>query len=177
MRSLLYVLILSMTTFGCDAKKSPDSTATAERASNSKSPTSDDQPETNAEHHAADDKATEDLQAHRAEKAKAADVKADADADAVKAHAATQDQLQASFDRADRRFNPLKDDVGKLNGAKQRRANAAVTVVKTNEVAMMASIAKLRDASLADWDAAKARVDSDSQALDESIDALEKTMR
>jgi hypothetical protein len=41
----------------------------------------------------------------------------------------------------------------------------------------MAGIAKLRDASLAQWDTAKAQVESDAVALGKSIDALEATLQ
>lgn len=167
MRSILIALILSTMTFGCGSE--------AAKPAETAKPAAADEP-TAAGGHAADDKATDDLQAHRAEQANAADRQAAADAEAVKAHAAIQQQLQARFDAADRRFNESREKVGTLKGANRKSAVAAVATVKTNEATTMASIAKLRDASLAQWDTAKARVDSDSEALDHSIDTLEQTI-
>jgi hypothetical protein len=167
MRSTLIALILSTMTLGCGSEAAkPVETAKPATAAEP----------TGAGGHAADDKATDDLQAHRADQANAADRQATTDADAVKAHAAVQQQLQARFDAADRRFNESKEKAGKLKGANRKSVGAAVATVKTNEATTMASIAKLRDASLAQWDSAKARVDADSDALDSSIDALEKTI-
>ena len=171
MRSLLLVLILSTTTVGCGSKNKETEAAPTERASGAEDRT------TNAAHRRADDKATEDLQARRAEEAKVADAKAAADADAVKANAATHDQLQAKFDASDRRFNRLEEKVLKLSGTKRKKANAAVAVVKTHEATVMASIVKLREASLPQWDAAKAKVETDSAALDKAIDELETTLQ
>ncbi|MDQ3335688.1 MAG: hypothetical protein M4D80_11015 [Myxococcota bacterium] len=171
MRPLLLVLILSATTFGC-SKKEKESATTTEGAT--AKPTTGDQPKTDR---AADDKATEDLQARRAEEAKAAEAKAAADAEAVKAHAATHEQLQANFDAANRRFNTLKEKADKLTGAKKKNADAAVAAVKTAEATMMANVAKLREASAAQWDAAKAQVEADAVALNKSIDALETAVK
>lgn len=166
MRLLFLVLILSTTTFGCGSKKGK---ATSEQpSSGTAAPTSTE--------HAADDKATDDLQAKRAEDDKAVDAKAAADAEAVKAHAATQTQVQTSFDASDRRFNALKERFGKVSAAKKAKANAAAAEVTSNEKTAMASIAKLRDAPLPQWDADKAKVDTDLDAFSKSIDALEKTM-
>ena len=171
MRSLLLVLLLS-TTIGCGSNKKEQETTT-ERASTAEPADRT----TNAEHRRADDKATDDLQARRAEEAKATEAKAAADANAVKANAATHDRLQAKFDASDRRFNQLEERVLKLTGAKRKKANAAVAVVKTHEATVMASIAKLREASLPQWDAAKVKVESDSVALDKAIDELETTLQ
>ena len=171
MRSLLLVLVLS-TTVGCGSNNKDTEATTTERA-----PVAEGDRTTNAAHRKADDKATEDLQAQRAEEAKATEAKAAADADAVKANAVTHEQLQAKFDAADRRFNRLEEKVLKLTGTKRKKANAAVAVVKTHEATVMASIAKLREASLPQWDAAKAKVQSDSAALDKAIDELETTLQ
>ncbi len=157
MRPLLLVLILSASTFGC-SKKEKESATTTEGAT--AKPTTGDQPKTDR---AADDKATEDLQARRAEEAKAAEAKAAADAEAVKAHAATHEQL--------------KEKADKLTGAKKKNADAAVAAVKTAEATMMANVAKLREASAAQWDAAKAQVEADAVALNKSIDALETAVK
>lgn len=167
MRSTLIALILSTMAAGCGSETTKPA-GTAKPAA-----TAEPAPGTA---HTADDKATDDLQAHRAEQASAADRQAAADAEAVKAHAEVQQQLQARFDAADRRFNESKEKVATLKGANKKTATAAVATVKTNEATTMASIAKLRDASLAQWDGAKARVDADSDALDSSIDALDKTI-
>jgi hypothetical protein len=172
MRALFFILLLSTTTFGCGSKKGKD---TSDHPSNEQSQTSDEQAKGGGEH-AADDKATDDLEAKRAEEAKTADAKAAADADATKAHAATQTQVQSRFDTSDRRFNELKEKIGKLPAAKKTKANAAAAEIKTNETTVMASIVKLRDATLPQWDAAKAKVDGDLDAFNKSIDALEKTM-
>lgn len=163
MRSLLFVLILSTTAFGCGSKEGKDTTD---------HPSTFEQPEGAAGPHAADDKATDDLQAKRADEAKVADAKAAADAQAVKDHATTQTQLQASFDTSDRRFNELKEKLAKMSAAKKAKANAKVDDVKTNETTVMASIATLRDAKLPQWDAAKAKADSDFAAFNKSIDVL-----
>jgi hypothetical protein len=162
MRSLLLVLILSTTTFGCGSKEGKDTTD---------HPSTSDQPQATGPH-AADDKATEDLQAKRADEAKVADTKAAADAQAVKDHATTQAQLQASFDASDRRFNELKEKLAKMSATKNAKANAKVADAKTNETTVMASIATLRDAPLPQWDTAKAKADTDFAAFNKSIDVL-----
>lgn len=171
MRALLFVLIVSTTTLGCGSKNAND---TSDHAASGQAETSDRS--RGSGEHAADDKATDDLQAKRDEEAKAADTKAAADGDAVKAHAATQTQVQTSFDASDRRFNELEANTAKLSPEKKKKANAAAAEVKTNETTVMASIAALRDAPLPKWDAARAKVDSDLDAFNKSIDALEKTM-
>jgi hypothetical protein len=171
MRSLLLLLVLSTTTFGCGSNKAKD---TSDHPSGG-TPTASDEPSATGDH-AADDKATDDLEAKRAAEAKAVDTKAAADAETVKAHAATQTQVQASFDASDRRFNELKEKIAKLSSAKKTKAKSAAAEVKTNETTVMASIAKLRDATIPQWDGAKAKVDTDMDAFNESIDALEKTM-
>lgn len=164
-----------MTTLGCgSAKEASDHPASGAPTATDQTGTSD-RPKAAGEH-AADDKATDDLAAKRGEEAKTADAKAAADTEAVKAHAATQTQLQTSFDASDRRFNELKEKIAKLSAAKKTKANAAAVAVKTNETAVMASIVKLRDATLPQWDAAKAKVDTDFDAFSKSIDALEKTL-
>jgi uncharacterized protein YPO0396 len=168
MRSLFFVLILSTTTFGCSSKTAKETEPASDHA-----PTTTDKPATN---HAVDDKATEDLQARQAEEAKVVDAKAATDVETVKAHAATQTQLQARFDASDRRFNELKEKISALPAEKKTKANAAVAEVKANEATVMAGIAKLRFATLPQWDAAKATVDVDSKALDKSIDALGMAM-
>jgi hypothetical protein len=168
MRSLFFVLILSTTTVGCSSK-----TATEAEPTSDHTPTAAEKPATN---HAVDDKATEDLQAKQAEEAKVVDAKAATDVESVKAHAATQTLLQARFDASDRRFNALKAKIPTLSAEKKSNANAAVAEIKANEAAVMAGIAKLRFATLPQWDAAKATVDADSNALDKSIDALDKAM-
>ena len=168
MRSLLLVLILSTTTFGCGSKEGKETTDHPSVASSD--------PPLATGPHAADDKATEDLQAKRADEAKAADAKAAADAQAVKAHATTQAQLQASFDASDRRLNQLKEKLATMPSAKKTKANAKVADAKSNETTMMASIATLRDAPLPQWDAAKAKADADLEVFNKSIDALEKAL-
>jgi len=168
MRSLLLVLLLSTTTFGCGSKEGKETTDHPSVASSD--------PPLATGPHAADDKATEDLQAKHADEAKLADAKAAADAQAVKDHADAQTQLQASFDASDRRFNDLKAKLAKMSAAKKAKATARVDDVKTNETTVMASIATLRDAKLPQWDAAKAKADSDFAAFNKSIDALEKAL-
>jgi hypothetical protein len=171
MRSLFVILTLSTITFGCGSKEGKENSDHP----SSRMAAASDRPEATGEH-AADDKATDDLQAKRAEEAKAADAKAAADAQAVKAHATTQAQLQASFDASDRRFNQLTEQIAKLSAAKKKKASAGVAEVKTNETTVMASIAALRDATLTQWDAAKAKADTDFDAFSKSIDALERAM-
>ncbi len=172
MRSLVFVLILSATTFGCSSKKEKEAAPTSDHTQNG----TNDEPDVPSDH-AADDKATEDLQAKRAEEAKAIDVKAAADVEAVKVHAATQIQLQASFDALDRRFTALKERDSKLSAAKQQVTSPLVAEAEKAEAKMMASIATLRDATLPQWNAARAKVDTDSAAFTKSIDALETAMQ
>jgi hypothetical protein len=167
MRSLLLVLILSTTAFGC--KKAQESEPT--EGANAKPNASE------SEHRAADDKATEDLQARRAEEAKTTEAKAAVDGEAIKVHAATHDQLQANFDAADRRFNRLKERAEGLTGERKKQADAAVATNNTNVATAMASIAKLRVASLAQWDPAKAQVETDTAALNKSLDTLETAVK
>jgi hypothetical protein len=125
----------------------------------------------------ADDKATEDLQARRSEEAKATEAKAAVDGEAIKVHAATHEQLQGNFDAADRRFNRLKERAEGLTGARKTQADAAVATNNTHVATAMASIAKLRVATLAQWDAAKALVEADTAALNKSLDTLETAVK
>lgn len=163
MRSLLFILMLSTTTFGCDNKEGTKWESKPGLASNA--------------HRAADDKATEDLQARRAEEAKATEAKAAADADAVAAHKVTHDQLQARFDASDRRLNAMTEEVARTTGTKKKNATAAAAAAATVRPTVMASIARLRDATLAQWDAAKAQVEADAVTFDKAIDTLEATLR
>ena len=148
MRSFLLLLILSTTTFGCDTKSSEPSTAGGTGGGTESAST---KPEI-VEHQRADDKATEDLQARRTEEAK----------------------LQSTFEAADRRLGPLGEKAAKLTGANMHDANTAIAVVNTSKTTVIASIAKMRDATLPQLDAAKAQVVSDTDAFGKSIDELEK---
>jgi len=113
------------------------------------------------------------LQARRAEDAKVAEAKATADADVVTAHKATQTQLQANFDATDRRLTALKVEGARLTGTAQKNATIAMAVAQTHEASVLASIAKLREATLTGWEAAKAQVEADSLAFSTSVDALD----
>jgi hypothetical protein len=124
-----------------------------------------------------DDKATEDLEARNSVKADVATAKADADADAAKAHSEIGAQLQKDFDEADRRFKALEVKAASATGTTKKRATSTTSDVKTHESAVMAGIAKLRDANGAAWDTTKAKVDSDMVALNQAIDSLEKTLK
>lgn len=161
MRSLLLGLILSTTMLGCSSDKAKASEA------GSAGPTA------SGERHAADDQATEALQARRAEEATVAEAKATADADVVAAHKATHSQLQANFDAADRRLTALKEEGARLTGTAKNNATIAMAVAQTHEASVLASIAKLREATLAGWDAAKAQVEADSLAFTNSVAALD----
>ena len=152
MRQFLLLLILSTTTLGCDTKTPEPSTAGTAGTGGGTETASNSKP-TIVEHQKVDDKATDDLQARRAEETK----------------------LQSSFDASDRRLSPLAEKAGKLTGTNKQDANAAVALANTNKATVIASIAKMRDATLTQWDAAKAQVVSDSDAFGKSIDALEKT--
>ena len=125
----------------------------------------------------ADDKATEDLEARNSEKADVATAKAEADADAAKAHAVIGEQLQKDFDVADRRFNALEVKAASATGTTKKRAATAMKDIKARESSVMAGIAKLRDANGDAWDTTKAQVDSDMVALNQAIDSLEKTLK
>lgn len=168
MRPFLLALILTTTTFACGTSKAKDPETTNTEVASAK-PQSD--------HAKADDKATEDLQAKNAVAADKADVKAAAKAEEEKARKTTGDQLQASFDAADRRFNELNEKIAKTTGTKKKKATAAAAEVKTRETTVMASIAKLRDLAAADWDATKKQADADVVALDKAIDALATTLQ
>lgn len=161
MRSLLLGLILSTTILGCGSEKATSSEA------GSAAPTAA------SDRHAADDQATEALQAHRAAEAKVVDAKATAEADLVTAHKATHTQLQANFDAADRRLTALKEEGARLTGAAKENATIAIAVAQAHEASVLASIAKLREATLAGWDAAKAQVEADSLAFTTSVAALD----
>ena len=165
MRTYLLALFLT-TTMGCSTDKGTD-TKTA--------PASAKPPMT--AHEEADNKATEDEQARRAALADKADVKAADDAELAKTRKVTHDQLQARFDAADRRFNELQATAGKVTGTKKRNAAAVVGEIKTREATVMASIAKLRGATGAAWDATKQQVDIDAAALDQAIDTLATTLQ
>ena len=157
MRALLFALVLPI--LGCDTKP----VAKGEPA-----------PSTRV---ADDDKATEAEQARGAAKTEAANVKEAADSDAAKAHKATHAQLQSDFDASDRKFNALREQAAKATGAKKTSADAAVAEVTTREAVAMANIAKLRDATGAQWDAMKTQVDADAVALDKAIAALASALQ
>jgi len=161
MRSLLLGLILSTTMVGCSSEKAKASEA------GSAAPTAA------GERHAVDDQATEALQAHRAAEATIVDAKAMAEADVVTAHKATQVQLQANFDAADRRLTALKVEGARLTGTARKSATIAIAVAQTHEASVLGSIAKLREATPAGWDAAKAQVEADSLAFTTSVAALD----
>lgn len=167
MRPFLLALILTTTTFGCGTNKAKDPDTNTELASA--------KPQT--AHQKADDKATEDEQARRAVESDKADAKAAEEAETAKARKVTSDQLQANFDAADRRFNELNEKAAKATGTKKKKATAAAAEVKTRETTLMASIAKLRDATGAEWDPTKKQVDSDAIALDKAIDAFATTLQ
>lgn len=173
MRSLLLGLILSTTITGCS--KQNDASATTEVGSSAKGTSAETAGSgiSQADRRAADDKATEDLQAARAGEANTVAAKAATDADAVAAHEVVQDQLQVNFDAADRRLNAMKEKVTKTPN---KAATAALGVAQTHGATVMASIAKLRTANLAGWDAAKAQVDTDYAQFTKSVDALEVSM-
>lgn len=127
--------------------------------------------------HKEQNEATEALQAQNEAKVLAANAQEATDADAAKSHKAVHDQLQRAFDLSDRRFNPLKEKVANATGAKRRSADRATAEVTKRETAVMASIAKLRDATGAEWDATKIQVEADTVALNTAIDALETTLQ
>jgi hypothetical protein len=164
MRTLLLALTLLVPTYGCGSKTEPKAD---QAAAGTPSPSNRE----------ADDKATEVEGARGEAKTVADNAKEAADKDAAKAHAIVHDELQARFDAADRRFNALKEKAAKATGAKKATADAQVSEVTKREATVMASIAKLRDTTGAQWDPTKTQVETDSAALDKSIDALEKSLR
>jgi hypothetical protein len=169
MRAQLTALIFVLTTIACGSKK--DST-TGEAA---KTTTSTGGSGATASREA-QDKATEAEQARGNAKTEADNAKEAADAEAAKTHKLASDHLQSDFDASDRRFNALEEKAAKATGAKKQKANAAVAEVTKREATVMASIAKLRDATGAQWDTTNTQVQADAAALDKSIDALEVTL-
>ena len=160
MRALLFALTISAV--GCGSK-------TEQKASGDVSATSD--------HAAQDNKATEAEQARGAAKLEAANAKEAADSDAAKAHKIAHDKLQSDFDASDRKFNALKEKAANVTGAKKKTADTAVAEVTKREATVMASIAKLRDATGATWDSMKTQVEADTALLGKAIDALETTVQ
>ncbi|MBA2538036.1 MAG: hypothetical protein H0V17_00250 [Deltaproteobacteria bacterium] len=174
-RAALVALILTTTTFGCASKADQVETTPSSAGSPAKGDTEAPRPRT--ENEQMQDKLTEAESARGEAKVLAQNEKEKADAELVKTHKVTQDKLQSDFDAADRRFNSLKEKAGKATGAKKQKATTAIADITKQQAAVMASIAKLRDATLPSWDAAKLEVDTNLATFDKSITALETTLQ
>ncbi len=172
MRALLLALLITITT-GCSSKTEQSTEQFTGKPSEAR-PSGGVGPAVSV---ADQNKATEELQARNENKVLEANAKEAADSDAAKTHKVVNDKLQASFDVADRRFNSFKAKVVKVTEPKKASVDAAVADVTKREATVMASIAKLRDASGAAWDAAKTQVEADTVALNTAIDALETALR
>jgi hypothetical protein len=172
MRALLLALTFTIST-GCSTKTETKVSKTA-TATGSGSGDGSSYP---GPGHEAQNKATEVEQARALNNVKAANAEEAAADDAAKAHAITHDKLQSNFDAADRRFNELKETASKLTGSEKQNADSAAAEVTKREVTTMASIAKLREATGAQWDATKAQVDSDLAALIQAINAFQTAAR
>ncbi|MBA3459849.1 MAG: hypothetical protein H0T46_07800 [Deltaproteobacteria bacterium] len=125
----------------------------------------------------ADDKATEVEQARNAAKADVATAQAASDTTAARANAETTAQLQKTFDAADRRLTELKERAASATGATKERVDAAVAEATAREANVMAGIARLRDASGAAWDTAKAQLDADIVAMNQALVSLEIALK
>jgi hypothetical protein len=169
MRAALLALIFT-TTFGCASKAEqtdkPPSTA----------PTTKDEPPRTADQQM-QDKLTEAESARGEAKVIAQNEKESADAELAKTHKGIHDKLQSAFDAADRRFNAVKEKVGKATGAQKQKATTTMAAIVKHEASVMANIAKLRDLADPNWDAAKTEVETSMAALDKSIGELEITLQ
>lgn len=168
MRALLLVLLLTVST-GCGSKTEGNTERKADEAARTTG-----EPAASREDQ---DKATEALQARGEAKVLADNAKEAADSDVAKANKLAHDRLQRDFDVSDRRFNPLKEKVAKATGAKKTTADAAAAEVTKRETTVMASIAKLREATGAEWNTTRTQVEADLAALDTAIDALETALQ
>lgn len=182
MRALLFALLFTVTT-GCGSKTDASKVEpTTERKADEAAKPSSGGPGKSGNGEpvvskAVQDKATEDLQARGEAKVLAENAKEAADAEVEKTHKVVLDKLQQDFDVSDRRINPLKEKIAKATGAKRVNADTAATEVKKREKTVMASIAKLRDATGAEWGTTKTQVETGTAALNVAIDALEAALQ
>ncbi len=177
MRALLIALLLPITTIACDTKPEVKPEVKAEVAKTGEAKTGEVKTSEPAATIEEQNKATDVEQAKGAAKTEVAIVKEAADKAVVPAHKIAHDKLQSDFDDADRKFIALKEQVATATGAKKKNADAAVAEVTKREATVMAGIAKLRDATGAQWDATKTQVDADALALDKAIVALETSLK
>ena len=167
MRAALVALIFTTSSFGCAStpepgeKTAPPSTASSEG----------ERPRTANEQ--VQDKLTEAESARGEAKTKALIEKEAADLELAKTRKVVHDKLQSDFDASARRFNGLKEKTGRTTGAQKQKATQAIADITKQEAAVMASIAKLRDATGPEWEVAKTEVDTRMVAFDKSIGALE----
>lgn len=169
MRAALLALLLT-TTVGCASKG--DAKPAAGSSSTEPSPATGERPRTASEQ--VQDKLTEAESALGEAKTKALIKLEAAEAELAKTQKGTATELQSAFDASDRRFIALKDQVA--NATKEGVRTASAEVAK-REAVVMASIAKLRDATVQTWDATKTEVEADLSALDRSIEALEASLK
>ncbi len=194
MRALLLALILTVPTIGCGSKTEEkpneavktgsESTAMNVREGSSAAGAGSSDAPTNAAPlpgyeggHAAQDKATEVEQARAVANVEAATAKEAVDADAAVAHKIVHDKLQSEFDASDRTFIALKVKAADATGATKKKADAAIADITKREATVMAGIAKLRDATGAQWDKTKTQLDANIAAFNKAIAALEITLR
>ncbi len=166
MRAALFALIFTTTSFGCASRSEPGETAPPSTAS-----AGTERPRT--ENEQMQDKLTEAESARGEAKTKALIEKEAADLELANTRKVIHDKVQSDFDASARRFNGLKEKAGKATAAKKQKTTQTIADIAKQEAAVMASIAKLRDATGPDWEGAKTEVDAGMVAYDKSIGALE----
>lgn len=166
MRAALFALIFTTTSFGCASKSERGETAPPSNA-----PAEGERPRTANEQ--MQDKLTETENARGEAKTKAQIEKEAEDLELAKNRKVVHDKVQSDFDASARRFNGLKEKAGKATAAQKQKATLAIADITKQEAAVMASIAKLRDATGPAWEGAKTEVDAAMVAYDKSIGALE----
>ena len=125
----------------------------------------------------ANDKAEAAAKAQREADEKTAAAKREADAAASKAAADARDKIQKDFDAADRKLTYLKDKVAKAKGAKRKNADAALAEAELRSASVKTSLAGLEKAAANDLEAARAKAQSDVEALNKAVDAVETTLK
>jgi hypothetical protein len=166
MRAALFALIFTTTSFGCASRSDPAEPAPASTAS-----ANAERPRT--ENEQMQDKLTEAENARGEAKTKALIEKEAADLELAKTRKIIHDKVQSDFDASARRFNGLKEKSARATGAQKQKATQVIADITKQEAAVMASIAKLRDATGPEWDGVKTEVDANMVAYDKSIGVLE----
>ncbi len=195
MRALLFALLLPISILGCGSKTDADQPVAAKpsgetaamsvegNSAGSASGAPDKPVEATPPPagytggSAAQETATDVEQAKNVAKVEAATAKENADDNTLKANAVAHAKLQTDFDESDRRFTTLKEKAATATGATKKKADAAIADITKREATIMAGIAKLRNATVAQWNALKPTHDANTAAFNKAIDALEVTLR